>query len=398
MNRRNVSLLMTVVMLTIVLAIVFFASMQTTTSPLNINTKGYQLRVHSGNTANGQSTVYLLSNGTFIIFDGGGSYVDAHHLNEQLHNIAEQHGLSKVVVSLWIFTHPHADHMDFLHFWHYFKSNVTVNQIWYNPTDWAADYSAKLADLYPNTSIKAVHAGEEYDFADVHIKVLWAADDTNEQYYEVNTYGMAEYTDLYGALKPGTTSRADQNNASTIIKMTIDNTTILMGGDAGYEPFESIYRNDYQHVGVTRNDLDCDIFQITHHGVGAASTMAGDIYSTPNNKHFAVMTPHTIIVPAGLNVVNMVLNGTRSTTDMVIQNWTGASEDYAYDGYYGMMLDFGIVDAAKEYDGINGFANEKEFSMYQSGTNNGKTYYLAGWLDPNNYEDTKGMQMFFEAE
>ena len=407
MNRRILSLLLTVAMLFTALVMAVPASAESATEPLPLKTKGYQLRVHASTTANGQSTVYLLEDGTFIIFDGGGSATDAKHLSEQLHSIAAQHGLSKVVVSLWIFTHPHGDHMGFLSSWSSYKNNVAVEQIWYNPADWVTDsdkngiddYSDKLESLYPDTPVKAVHAGEEYDFANVHIKVLWGADETNEQYYEVGTYGTADYVDLYGTLKSGTTSRADQNNASTIVKMTVYGTSILMGGDAGYEPFESIYRNDYQSVGVTRNDLDCDIFQMTHHGVGSASKSTSDKLSTPNNKHFAVMTPDTIIVPAGLNVVNMVLKGTRALTGKVTQNWEGAPKSSDYDGYYGMMLDFGVVDAAKEYDGTAGFADEAEFSMYQSGTTeDGKTYYLAGWLNPDNYEGTKGKQLFFEAE
>jgi hypothetical protein len=46
-----------------------------------------------------------------------------------------------------------------------------------------------------------------------------------------------------------------------------------------------------------------------------------------------------------------------------------------------------------------GFSSETEFNNHQTGTTaDGKSYYLAGWLDDTNYEGTKGKVQFFEAE
>ena len=391
MNKKILSLVLVLAMLLTSLVMVVPASATTTEE---LKTKGYILRVHASSTANGESIVFLLSDGTFMVFDGGGSATDAQHLSEQLQSIATAHGLDEVVISMWNFTHPHGDHMGFLNSWSTYASNVEVREIWYNPTDWGGtSYGNLLAGFYPNATIKAVHAGEEYQFADVHVKILWAADDTNEQYYETGTYGTANYTDLYGTSSNG--SYADQNNASTIMKLTIGSKSILLGGDAGYEPFEYIYNSTTNNV--SKNDLDCDIFQVTHHSVGSASSPA--IYSTPNNKHFAVMTPETIILPAGLNVVNMTLSGSRANTSGTIaQNWDGATKATDYDGYYGLLKTFGIVDAAAK-EGTAIFDSEDEFTKYQTGTTaDGKAYYMAGWLNPDDYEGTKGKQEFFTAD
>lgn len=401
MNKRFLSLLLTVAMLLTALVMVVPAAAE---EVLPLKTKGYQLRVNASDTANGQSTVYLLKDGTFIVFDGGGSETDAKHLSEQLNSIAKDHGLDKVVVSLWVITHPHGDHVGFFKYWDTYRGDIDVKRLWYNQPAWGGNYatgaSLSFKNFYPNIEITSVHAGEEYDFADVHIKILWAADDTNKQYYEPATYGTADYADLYGTLKSGTTSRADENNASTVMMMTIGGTKILMGGDAGYEPFEYIYNSTTNNV--SKADLDCDIFQVTHHSVGSANTASSNsdgeykaaVFSTPNNKHFAVMTPSTIILPAGMNVVNMTLSGGRAFSGLVTQ----LDGTKAYDGYYGLLKTFGIVDAAAK-EGTATFDSEAEFTKYQSGTTaDGKTYYMAGWLNHNDYEGTKGKQLFFEAE
>ena len=408
MNKKILSLVLVLAMLLTSLVMVVPTSATTATEELK--TKGYILAVNASRTGtstttfdtdngdandNGQSIVYLLSDGTFMIFDGGQSATDAKHLSEQLHDIAARHGLSKVVVSMWNFTHPHLDHMGIINHWEPYAAGVEVREIWYNPTNWGgSSYGTKLRSYYPNATIKAVHAGEEYQFADVHIKILWAADSTNAKYYETQIYGVADYDDLYGKLKSGT-SRADQNNASTIMKLTIGKQTVLMAGDAGYEPFEYIYNSTTNNV--SKDDLKCTIFQMTHHSVGSASKAGtnsdgdykADTLSTPNNKHFAVMDPDKIIIPVGARVLNETLKGKRAIPYEVTQPGTSTK---ALDGYYGLLTKFGVVAAAGS---DKQFTSETEFKSKRT---DGSTYWIAGWLPASGYTLTDTRQQFFTSD
>lgn len=377
MNKKIVSFLLVLSMLMsmFLMAIPASANTTTTTTEKSYVSKGYILAVHASNTANGMSIVYLLSDGTFIIYDGGTSTTDAKHLNEQLHTIAAEHGIEKVVVSLWVVTHAHDDHFKFIYQWGPYAANVQVKEFWFNNIN-NSDFENQIKKLYPNTPVNRVHAGETYTYADCELLVLYAADDTTKSYFSGSS---ANFTDLYGTNSGKGLN--DFNQSSYIIKMTFEQKSILMTGDAGWCNFEHVYNSDL------RDELDADIFQVPHHGVGSASGATGNRAGTPNNKHMAVVSPEAIIVPSGLNVTNMVLGGSRAFKDPVQQ----PDGTMAYDGMYRLYLDFGIVDAA---GGLGKTFTSQEH--HNSNCTDGEKYWIACWLDPNNYEGSKRAQCFFE--
>ena len=153
---------------------------------------------------------------------------------------------------------------------------------------------------------------------------------------------------------------------------------LVVATDAAWAPFEYIYNSNL------RDEMDADIFQVPHHGVGSASV--GAKYGTVNNKHLAVISPSSIIVPAGRTVPNMVLSGSRAIREKVKQ--LDGSMDY--DGLYGLYIDFGIVDAAGGMGKT--VASEADYKAIQT---DGEKYWLAGWLNPSDYENTKSAICFF---
>ena len=374
MNKKIVSILLVLSMLMSMIIMAIPASAVPSAMKETYVSKGYILSVHASNTANGMSIVYLLSDGTFIIYDGGTTTHDAKHLNEQLHNIAAEHGISKVVVSLWIVTHAHSDHFEFIYQWGPYAANVQVKEFWFNNIN-NSDYENQIKKLYPNTPVNRVHAGENYNYADCEMKILYAADDTTKSYFSGSS---ANFTDLYGTNSGKGLN--DFNQSSYIIKMNFEQKSILMTGDAGYCNFEHVYNSPL------RDELDADIFQVPHHGVGSASAATGHRAGTPNNKHMAVVSPEAIIVPSGLNVTNMVLGGSRAFKDPVKQ----PDGTMAYDGMYRLYLDFGIVDAA---GGLGNTFTSQEH--HNSNCTDGEKYWIACWLNPNDYENTKRAQCFF---
>ena len=101
----------------------------------------------------------------------------------------------------------------------------------------------------------------------------------------------------------------------------------------------------------------------------------------------AVISPEALIIPSGRTVTNMVLGGSRAFSTPVKQ-LDGTAD---YDGIYRLYLDFGIVDAA----GGKGKTFPDEAS-HNAVCTDGETYWIACWLDPNNYAKTKRAQCFFE--
>ena len=378
MSKKFLAILLALSML-LSMAVMAIPASAASTEP-KVTSKGYLLSVHAGSTtANGLSTVFLISDGTFIIFDGGGSNYDAKHLYEQLCAIAAEHNLPEVVVSLWVVTHAHGDHFGFFGSWGNYKDKVKVKEFWFNA--WSNSgtnktYMDQIKSFYPNTPVNKVYAGEEYRYADAELLVLYAADSTNEKNYNQSKYGTAHYTDHYGT--NGSTGTADFNDSSYIINVTIGDTTIMMTGDAGWVCFEDVYNSGL------RSEMDVDIFQVPHHGVGSASE--GAKYGTVNNKHLEVISPDAIIVPSGRTVTNMVLSGSRAVREKVTQ--LDGTKDY--DGLYGLYRKFGIVEAAGGDGQI--FATEADHWAKRT---DGDSYWIAGWLNPSDYENSKSAQCFF---
>lgn len=218
-------------------------------------TKGYVLSVSDdsknrpehGNKGfeNGMSIFFSLSDGSFLVVDGGqgndSSSIDADHLYRRLRERADKNGVKDIVVSAWIFTHSHGDHTYFLRrFLPDYSDRVTVREFWFNPVgncDWML---SRLAKFYPETPVVTLKAGEEREVADMRIEVLA----TPEAVVEFDPEAI----------------KLDYNNSSLILRLHVGKKTVLITGDAGEQAMA------YLNATFDPEDLKCDVLQVPHHG------------------------------------------------------------------------------------------------------------------------------------
>ncbi len=198
----------------------------------------------------GQSSIIRLSDGRFIIFDGGWDFEpDADSLMRCLH---EQATTEKPIVAAWIMTHPDVDHYRCcITFTEKYADEVIVERFIYNfpdadeanikrvPALESSDNLNKINEL--NDCVKKYgaqlirpHTGQIYTFSNAKLEVLSSPDDCF------------------------TVPVSCFNYISLVIKMTIEDQVILWCGDANFKIAELAER-----WGAY---LKSDILQIPHHG------------------------------------------------------------------------------------------------------------------------------------
>jgi len=245
--------------------------------------------------ANGLSILIRLTDGRFIVVDGG--FSKQAHANIIINNIKSQSSAysskTGMKIAAWIVTHPHSDHNGALNkCYSSFKSNnITVERLIYNfmseeernlsvntylskgSSNWSTGEggnwtgSGAAANALGATKIVA-HVGNVYKFADLEIEVL----------YTIESFGP----NLCNAL----------NTTSTVMKMTFTDpksgkvTTYMSTGDATGNGFE-ICKKMYGTY------LKCDMLQVAHHG---ATTWGNDKGTMDAYK---AISPATLVWPCG---------------------------------------------------------------------------------------------------
>lgn len=220
----------------------------------------------------GLSYVIRLSDGRFIIFDGGWNFEpDADKLMNSLTRQSEE---DKPVVAAWIMTHPHIDHYRcFFEFSKKYSGCVTVERMMFNFPDANENELENIPALNTDNEIKSlskfyklvkdmnipvfrVHTGQVFDIGNAKLEVLSSPDDT--------FFLPAD----------------DFNKISLVIKMTIEGQTILWTGDSYFKEAKLAERwGEY---------LKSDIFQIPHHGFCGGRAC-----------EFDLIDPHTCLAPVG---------------------------------------------------------------------------------------------------
>ncbi len=205
----------------------------------------------------GMSYVVRLSDGRFIVIDGGNEHdFDSDSLLSTLK--AGQVG-EDIVIAAWIFTHPHLDHFHaFLSFMDRFPTATKIERFMFNfpEVDDSYHYPAlqrpndKAIDTVPRmyAHIEAVgapiyilHTGQRYRIGDASLEVLASLDDAIH-------------------LAPGVTS--DVNITSTVFRMELGGQVILFGSDSYFEYIRFAEKHGEY--------LKSDILQVPHHGFGGA--------------------------------------------------------------------------------------------------------------------------------
>ena len=206
----------------------------------------------------GLSMILQVADGSFIIVDGGKS--DATDRNNMIkfmkdHKPAEH---EKPIVSLWLMTHPHEDHVEmFAYDAGIFAQHVEVKMLGYNiPIEpcsevdatgryWNEYYhhalEAKRAEFFPDAVVWTAHTGQKLYVADAEIEILY----THEDYY------------------PGAIYSA--NDCNTTYRVTVDGVSYIALGDSD--------RGNAEMTRMYGSALQADMVQASHHGINGPAEM-----------------------------------------------------------------------------------------------------------------------------
>ena len=233
--------------------------------------------------AEGMSYIIHLSDGTFLIIDGGWcdtNNKEADKLYNQLVALAGEG--NDIVIAGWIFTHCHGDHIGtFNLFVNKYHSNVTIKEILYNfPADADISTSASsymmndtpqrymefkrvVSEYLQDTKYIKLHSGYKFYYADAEIEILQTFEDLYPRSVANNGY--------------------DFNASSTLFSVTVGGQKIMFLGDVS-DVGASRLTNMY---GKT---LKSDIMQVTHHGLNSGGTIK-ELYQKIDAKYILYPAP-----------------------------------------------------------------------------------------------------------
>ena len=242
-------------------------------------TTGYLMGVWGGGDfENGMAMFYLLSDGTFLVFDGGHNASDADNLYARLRDIATENGLPGVRISAWIITHFHADHVGaFASFVSNYSDRVKIDRAVFGVTSLdqgndatsgsslAATAQAAMQRHQPNAAVVRLHTGQQLTLGDMTLEVLYTASDL-----------------AVGSLN-------DYNDASMVMRLSVNGKTILMTGDAAPATWNLLAKK-------YGNYLKSDYLQVPHHGARGGGTV----------EAYRLIAPDELFWPAGENLFQYV--------------------------------------------------------------------------------------------
>ena len=202
----------------------------------------------------GMNYVYRLRDNSLIIIDGGemeqATDAAAADYIRFLHELTQTSENEKLTVSLWICTHAHNDHCDFMSKLIRFHSDeIMIERIAFNfPNPQNTRHSPsvnalkhRLCEKYPNAAYLKPHAGTAFSIANAQIEVLVSGEDT---------MGL-DKDDPF----PGT------NSTSLIFRIIADGISTLFLADCSDDNGSVLIENYGSNV------TDCNLLQAAHHGI-----------------------------------------------------------------------------------------------------------------------------------
>ena len=192
---------------------------------------------------NGLCYILRLSDGRFIIIDGGHA-TEGHA--DRLYDTLKKQAVdpNNITVAAWIFTHDHSDHVGFFSmFANKYASSVTVELFVHNfPFSSSSGVVSDMSSRFRGAKMIKSHAGQKYYLANAEIEILYTAD-----IYD----GYVESMD-------------DTNKASQVFSITADGTKFMFFGD--YYDSEGTVLDIY-----SKETLKADVMQVPHHGISGSS-------------------------------------------------------------------------------------------------------------------------------
>ena len=251
---------------------------------------GMEFKNNDGSyTSNGLSVLIRLTDGRFIVVDGG--FNREKHASELMRHLKEQSaGYVKsnkdITIAAWIITHPHGDHDGMLYGKYSNFMGITVERVMANFLSESeltkAANSASVGGNWGSTegfeyqkvltaakalkaTVHQVHVGQVFYFADLKMEVL----------YTMESFGPKVCNAL--------------NTTSIVLRMEFGGKTVYLStGDAtgnGMQICTKMY-GDY---------MQSDIVQVCHHGYGTWGNDSGMIQA------YKTINAPTVLWPQGLN-------------------------------------------------------------------------------------------------
>ena len=237
----------------------------------------WQLDVDNSYSAQhgGMGYVIRLTNGEFIIIDGGYPSKPA---SDTLFSILTANNVKpgKPVVAGWFLTHMHIDHYGLITRFasEGYADRVTVKGFYANLPEstigdiGATQYEATTTGMasYPGAVLYTVHSGMTIGFADATATILCTYEDVKQSYYN----GSLKSNDFY-----------DGNDTSTVVRFDVTDKTgahvtkFMVMGDASNGAGNAL---EYTYTAAT---LRADMVQLEHHGMNAnAAATSTSLYGT----------------------------------------------------------------------------------------------------------------------
>ena len=197
---------------------------------------------------NGMCYIIRLSDGTFVILDGGvGTFDEPEHFLEILNKQKACDGFPRI--RAWFITHPHRDHYGLFEIMmEKHRDAFRLDTLIYNWPDKA--YSAhwsdttkfdKIAEKHDGFSVVTARTGYKFTFGDNNFEILFSPDDILPQ------------------------KLGNVNDTSLVIRHTYKDKTVLYLGDVMTPAAEIILEECEEET------LRADVLQVAHHGFWGAS-------------------------------------------------------------------------------------------------------------------------------
>ncbi len=221
----------------------------------------WQLDVDAkGGDNGGMSYVMQLTDGSFVVIDGGyKTTTEADNLYQLLKENTV--GGTEPIISAWIITHLHVDHYGCLNtFSQKYKDKVDVKAFYYNfPGILCGDVGPGNANNVENLMKRwsgakrygKLHSGMSFSVVDAKFTVI------------------CTYEDVYPS------KIEDGNDTTTVFKVELGGQSIMFLGDAYYK--ESAVMTSQMDAAV----LKSDIVQVSHHGYEGCSEALYKIVNAP---------------------------------------------------------------------------------------------------------------------
>ncbi len=301
-------------------------------------TKGTNKGTKVTGVTNGLCLVYRLSDGRFIIVDGGhwketdteGEAVERLYdwLQKNDHLPGEK---NKITIAAWIATHHHSDHISvmfkFEQMYNDGKKAEIQNYLYnfpsyeYVSTLYGSNYrNSNFTYYYPNTTHSihsnnnlVAHTGFTYQFADCTIDILH----THEDFYPEKIFSY--------------------NNSSTVFKITLAGKTFLVAGDLE-EPGQK------RAIKQSGTLLESDFLQVTHHGGNGQIEFYKYIVGLKSNGQFNTDTIVVWPLPKGESMGYYDGTNARAIANQWLRDMFRNENDLANDNIFFAVENYVFTD------------------------------------------------------